>query len=828
MSISRVGTSVMLLGFVFPGLAAARGDGPPPTPEKPPAALPEPMNDFSDSGAFSLYVNEEKLASIRFDWKVSGAFENHSELTIAGQTVRQSLKITPDADGRWQSMTAESPRGTVTVTREAGVARRTRNGKTITINLKPGTVLFDNFSPALISHAVRRFDKSRGGKQSIPVFVVPEVVIGATLERTGEVDRAVAGRDLKFTRYAYGLAGTDINVWADADGKVYLADVPAQHAAYVRDGFEILRRHEESDPLISEPTHEVKVEPNVGVPMRDGVKLATDLYRPADVERSPVILIRTPYKKEMSGLQGSYYARRGYVVAVQDCRGRFGSPGTWEPFIHEPEDGHDTVEWLAAQPCSNGRVGMIGGSYLGWVQWWAASAKPPHLVTIIPNVAPPDPFFNIPYEYGVFFLWGAIWWADVLESAATADASGAAMERIMDKKYLTLLKSLPVIELDKAVLGKENPYWRKWIEHPTNDSYWDQANFVDRLADVRIPVFHQSGWFDGDGIGTKLNYLALAAHGHATQKLTLGPWGHSDRASRRFRDRDFGPEAIIDLQRDYLRWFDHYLKGVDNGIDREPLVSLFVMGSNKWVRGPKYPLPETRFDKWYLASEGKANTSKGDGRLTREAPPDKSVADRYTYDPGDPTPDPRFYEEPEPKPGDPPRAAEEQKKRRDAYHEQVASSRQDMLVYVTEPFKEPYTFAGPVSAVLYASSSARDTDWFARLVEVDEKGQLFWLAEGKLRARFRESTHAPQLLEPDRVYEYHLDLWHTGLRVAAGRRLRVEISSASFPMFSRNLNTGGHNETETAYVPARQAIYHSKEYPSHLLLPALPEKPAGR
>ena len=338
---------------------------------------------------------------------------------------------------------------------------------------------------------------------------------------------------MKFVRYTYGLPGIDITLWADDQGKIYLAEVPAQHAAYVRDGFEILRRKAEADAGVSQPTFKVKTDRNVQVPMRDGVKLSTNIYQPQPEGKYPVILIRTPYKKEMSELQGLYYARRGYVVAVQDCRGRFGSPGTWEPFINEPRDGYDAVEWLAVQPWSTGKVGMIGGSYLGWVQWWAASQHPPHLITMIPNVSPPDPFFNLPYEYGVFFLWADIWWADVLETGATADISGAAMTKIGEKKYHTLLRSLPVIDLDKKVLGKENPYWRKWIEHPVNDSYWDQASFLNRLDDLRIPVFHQSGWFDGDGIGTKLNYQGMVAHGNPSQKLVLGPWGHTDQATRR-------------------------------------------------------------------------------------------------------------------------------------------------------------------------------------------------------------------------------------------------------------------------------------------------------
>jgi putative CocE/NonD family hydrolase len=560
----------------------------------------------------------------------------------------------------------------------------------------------------------------------------------------------------------------------------------------------------------------------VGAPTRDGLKLSTDIYLPQSEGKFPVILIRTPYKKEMLEVQARFYARRGYVVAVQDCRGRFGSPGVWEPFINEPKDGYDAVEWLAAQPWSSGKVGMIGGSYVGWVQWWAASQHPPHLVTIIPNVSPPDPFYNIPYEHGVFFVFGSIWWADILESNATADLSGIALSKIGDKKYSKLLRPLPVIDLDKSFFGKENPYWRKWIQHPVNDAYWDQANFLDRLKDVRIPVFHQSGWFDGDGIGSKLNYLRMKQYGHPNQKLVLGPWGHTDMAMRRIGDHDFGPQAIIDLQRDYLRWFDYWLKGIDNGITKEPLVNIFVMGSNKWLTGDVYPLPQTRFEKWYLASGGKANTSKGDGRLTAEAPPADSPADQYAYDPGDPTPNPDFFERTEEEDKQV-RTADEKKKENEAHHNLVTDARRDILVYVSEPFKEEFTFAGPVSAVLCASSSAPDTDWFMSLYEVDKDGKLFRIGGGRVRARFRRSTEKPELLEPGELYEYKLDLWQTGITLPAGHRLRAEVASADFPFFSRNLNTGGHNETETKYVTAKQTIYHSAKFPSYVLLPVIPK-----
>ncbi len=470
--------------------------------------------------------------------------------------------------------------------------------------------------------------------------------------------------------------------------------------------------------MLSAPDREVSIQRAVAIPMRDGLSLLTDIYRPVGLERAPVVLVRTPYRRQLCELQAMYYARRGYVYAAQDCRGCFDSPGEWEPFVHEGRDGFDTIEWLAAQSWTDGRVGMIGGSCLGLAQWLAAAERPPHLVTIIPNVSPTDPFYNLPYEYGVFCLLGTLWWAEVMETRAGADISGVALSRVGQKRYLTLLRALPVVDLDVATLGHANACWRRWIEHPTEDAYWQSACFLERLAHVDIPVFHQSGWHDDNGLGTKLNYQRMAASGHGFQKLTLGPWGHTDTAVRMVGDRDFGEGALLDLPREYLRWFDRWLKGAVH-----------------------------------------------------------------------------------------------------EYRQRMAAERMDNLIYDTEPLTEALTFAGPISAVLYASTTARDTDWFLTLSEITADGTIRRLVQGRLRARFRNSMKAPELLVADAVFACAIDLWHTGVSLPPGSRLRLEVASAAFPMFSRNLNTGGHNETDTAYVSARQTVYHDAARPSHIVLP---------
>jgi hypothetical protein len=790
--------------------------------EKKAEGIPASLAGFADEGLFRVYANEEPLVEINFKWLKDGKFTNTAITKMAGQSMTVTLEIEVDKDGRWTKIVEKTPQGDVLVVRKAALATQTFKEKSVTIDLKDGAVFFDNNAPALLSQIIKAYDAKKGEKQTFPVFIIPGAMIDASLQIQPDEERTIAGKDMKFKKYVLGIPGVDIILWADDQAKLYLASVPAQNAAYVRDGYEALMKTAATDPLLSSPKYDVSSETNVMIPMRDGIKLATDIYRPKAEGKFPVILTRTPYKKDMSELEGRFYARRGYVVAIQDCRGRFSSQGIWEPFVNEPKDGYDSIEWLAVQPWSTGKVGMIGGSYVGWVQWWAAREKPPHLTTIVPNVSPPDPFFNIPYEYGVFFIFGSIWWADILESNATGDLSGAAISKIMEKKYGKLLKALPVIELDKTILGKENPYWRKWIEHSTNDDYWERANFLEYLKNVNIPAFHQSGWFDGDGIGTKLNYARMAAAGHPNQKLIVGPWGHTDKAARMIGDIDFGPNAIIDLPTLYLRWFDYWLKGIENGITKEPLVKIFVMNTNKWLDDNVYPVSYTQFQKWYLTGNGKANTSKGDGLLTPVAPPENALNDTYIYDPGDPTPNPGYMEETEEQ-EKVVKSVDEKKKEAEAFHEKVTQTRNDILVFQTKPLEKPLTYAGPLSAVLYASSSAKDTDWFMRLVWIKKDGKTFPLVEGKIRARFRNSMKKAELLTPGQIYEYKLDLWHTGITIPAGDSLRVEVSSASYPLFSRNLNTGGHNEKDKDFIKAEQKIYHSAKYPSHILLPVIPE-----
>jgi len=476
----------------------------------------------------------------------------------------------------------------------------------------------------------------------------------------------------------------------------------------------------------------------------------------------------------------------------------FDSEGEFELWVNEKQDGYDAVEWLAEQEWCTGKIGMIGGSYGGWAQLAAAVERPPQLVTIIPKVTMANPFYNHVYPYGMFHLTQHLQALAIFGKLHSPDPSG----RSLDRDWKNQLDHLPVMDLDKRILGKENGHWREHLKHNTMDSYWEKAGVLEELEELDLPVFIQGGWFDFGGIGTKLSYLHLKKSKNKHIKLIIGPWSHRLEGTGRVGEHDFGEQAETDLFDLARRWFDFWLKGIDNGIIEEPLVQIFATGQNRWLEADTYPLPKTTFLKFHLASDKGANTLHGDGRLQLMNPSSGSQFDSYAYDPGNPTASLWFEVM--------------------GSYEEVVSSRDDILVYQTEPLEESLMVAGPVSAKLYASSSAEDTDWvvYWRMVE-EGSGTQYPMGRGTLRARFRNSPRNPELLEQDKIYEYTIDLWHTSIVVPEGCRIRVEVASACFPPFSRNLNTGGNNETETEYVTAQQRIYHTEEYPSHLLLPVV-------
>lgn len=560
------------------------------------------------------------------------------------------------------------------------------------------------------------------------------------------------------------------------------------------------------------------------VAMRDGVRLSVDLYQPATTGRFPAILIHTPYNNNSPGLvqRAKWFARRGYAVALSDTRGRFDSEGDWDPFhAKHKTDGYDLVEWLAKEPWCSGKVGMMGQSYMGWTQWWTATQAPPSLRAIVPEVAPPDQFYNGPYQHGILVSW-MMDWAPMMAGRTpqvVADGPYGGFASTRHKDFLLT----PYIQLNERRGAIDAPWFDKWLrQNLAGGEYWRGIAYQgkDNYTKVNVPSLNITGWFDANFPGSPMNYLGLKEHAATPQarrpSLVIGPWPHSFNRATKTGAIDYGSEAVIDWDGYVCRWFDHHLKGMDNGVTSDPPVFVFVMGRNRWHTAPDWPLPQTRWTKYYVHSGGKANTLKGDGVLST-TPPQAEPCDRYTYDPAQPTPAPF-------------KGGHLEDGAADA---REAAAREDVLTYTTPPLTEDLEITGPITARLYAATSARDTDWMVRLIDVHPDGYAALLCDGVLRARCRDPKSGgafnPEKLsdiEPERVYEYSIDFWRATANVfVKGHRIRVEISSSYFPYYLRNLNTGADNiALETKTVVARQKIYHDKEHPSHVVLPVIPAR----
>ncbi len=544
---------------------------------------------------------------------------------------------------------------------------------------------------------------------------------------------------------------------------------------------------------------------NVIVPMRDGVKLSADVYRPSAPGRYPVVLVRTPYLKGTVAAWAEnalWWTERGYAYVIQDVRGRGDSEGEFYPIKHEVQDGYDTQTWAGEQPWANGRVGTLGSSYLAWTQVYPAHLNNPHLAAMIPTVVPPDPFRNIPYQHGAFSI-SLITWLAFLDGHGAQDLSGV--------DDVAAMKALPLIDADKR-MGRSIPAWRDWASHSTLDEYWRSQSYQESYLESKVPSFHVTGWYDDVLVGTLENYVNMStrakdARTRENQRLLIGPWEHRINQKRVLGKLDFGPEAIIDFHELEVQWFDRWLKGIDNGVKKDARVRLFVMGANKWRSENEWPIARTRYVKYYLRSKGKANSLLGDGVLSTEAPAGGEPPDRFTYDPHDPVPystSPGFSQL-----GGP-----------DDY--QQVEHRQDVLVYTSAVFNVATEICGPLRVTLMAASSARDTDWTAKILDVHPDGAAIRLNDGIVRARFRKSPEREEFLAPGKAETYEIDAWATCIEMQPGHRLRVEVSSSAFPKFAPNLNTGGNAATETRGVVANQTVFHDRARPSFVLVPIVP------
>ena len=555
------------------------------------------------------------------------------------------------------------------------------------------------------------------------------------------------------------------------------------------------------------PANDIVMENLVPIAMRDGVKLYADVYRPAAPGRFPVIVSRTPYSTERAPSAydaAVFFSRRGYVYVYQDVRGRHESEGKWEPFRNDIEDGYDTIEWAARQSWSNGKVGMQGGSYLGHVQWRAAMSKPPHLVTIFPAVAATSLYYDWITLNGGWRLSFNFGWGPVRQESRVMQNTGPhTIPGVAGISFDQMQRHLPLNDMQRLA-GRNAQFYKDWIAHPDYDAYWKKLNAEEVMDQIGVPAHTFGGWFDIFSQGSQRGYALLSKKG-ATEnarrgsRMIMGPWGHG--SSQKFGDLDFGPHAHIDEHAIELRWYDYWLKGAANGLDREPPVTVYIMGRNEWRQENEYPLARTEYKKMYLT---------GGRGLSWDAPPPGTAPDVYRYDPGNPvpslggnnccgTPTPAGPKDQRP-----------------------VESRGDVLVYTSDTLKEPVEVTGPVKVVLYASSNCVDTDFVAKLVDVYPDGRALNMAEGIVRARYREGAGKPKLLEPGKVYEMAIDLVGTSVEFQRGHRIRVDVTSSHFPQFDRNPNTGEPFGTSAVVKVATQTVHHSREYPSYVLLPVIP------
>jgi putative CocE/NonD family hydrolase len=550
-------------------------------------------------------------------------------------------------------------------------------------------------------------------------------------------------------------------------------------------------------------TFNVKIEFNVRVKMRDGVELSADLYKPNSPGRYPVILSRTPYNKNGKNTlnQGRFFSSSGYVYVAMDVRGRGDSDGKFIPYRNDGVDGYDAIEWCAQQDWSTGKVGTIGASYLGRIQWLTAVQRPPHLAAMIILVSPSDPYVEWPTGVPIPM--------DISWHHFTAGHVAQNMDAV---DWSRIHWHLPLKTMDEAA-GRPSPYWKEMFEHQPSDSWWEPLRYQDKYDRVRVPILHVSGWYDDEQVGTPLNFIGMTTKGPTeeirhNQKLLMGPWPHRVNSTSRLGDVDFGPTAVIDLEGYEQRWFDHWLKGMDNGTMKEPPVRIFIMGENTWRNENEWPMARTKWTKYYLHSNGRANSLYGNGTLSTANPSDEPT-DSFTYDPARPVP---FITEPSfAQIGGP-----------DDYR--PVEQRDDVLVYTSEPLEEDTEVCGPVRVQLYASSTARDTDFMAMLLDVWPDGFAQRLTDGMVRARFRDGMDKPSLIEPSRVYSYSIDCWNTCQTFKRGHRIRVQISSSAFPKYDRNLNTGEELGKTTRMQIAEQKVYHDREHPSYVVLPVVPKK----
>lgn len=541
----------------------------------------------------------------------------------------------------------------------------------------------------------------------------------------------------------------------------------------------------------------------VRVPMRDGILLATDVYRAGDSGPGPVVLMRTPYNKDRAQPVATRYARAGYTAVVQDCRGKFQSEGAFVPYNNEGQDGFDAIEWIRRQPWCNGRIGMWGGSYVGATQWQAAVERPPGLVTITPTATWTSFYRNL-------YLGGAVRLSLITTWAAGNSPRPADVAPPAD--WNATLLHLPLSDFDRAI-GWPIPWLTGMLTHPSPDGYWTRLDLTDQVTQLDLPVQHVVGYYDFFARESVGNFVRLQQQARnpvvrRQQQLILGPWDHGTIGQSQVGEIDFGPQAVWDAAGENLAWFDRFLKQ-DPDAAAKPFspVRYFSMGENQWREAATWPPPGFDSVSFYLHSGGRANSRRGDGTLNRDPPAADEPNDSFRADPSHPVPacpvtDKRPLSAATWAPVD----------------QTAIEDRADVLVYTSAPFTEPLTFAGDVAAELFVSADTPDADWVVKLVDVAPSGTAHQLAVGIVRGRFRVSESKPMRLNPGEVYPVTVDLGPVAAQIGRGHSLRVDVCGAYFPLFDRNPNTG-EGPTGRRTLVSTESVMHRPTMASRIILP---------
>ncbi len=591
-----------------------------------------------------------------------------------------------------------------------------------------------------------------------------------------------------------------------------------------------------------EGTYEVRLDPTHMVPMRDGVRLATDFYFPEGAEEPlPVVQIRTPYSKMPHRRENSaarFFASHGFAVAVQDMRGRYQSEGEYFVSRDDRRDGYDMVSWLAGQPWSNGRIGTYGCSYLGENQMQLAATRNPNHAAALPQAAGGSlRYFGVIFGGATELAASLGWFRGAGTKVFYRIPPGTPRDVMLQVEeminpapvpgeldFQAAWRTLPYIDMLKAA-GAPPTDFEAFVSHEPGDPWWDHIGYVNPDDRFDVPALHVNSWYD-IGVSETLKLFNLLSdnaesdRARNNQFAIISPTDHctSEIATSRtvVGEVDLG-DARLDYWNIYLRWFDHWLRDGGNGEAADfdmPHLQYYLMGANEWRTAESWPVEGTEFRPLYLHSGGNANTRDGDGRLSWEAPTADQPADIFVYDPDDPVPTL----------GGPVCCTGTAEAPAGGFDQSAIEDRDDVLVYTSEPLTEALEVTGPIELVLYVSSDARDTDFVGKLVDVHPDGTPINIQEGILRARYREGYGSKIWMEESEVYELRMDLQATANQFLPGHRIRVEVTSSSFPRWDRNLNTGGNNYDETQWVVARNSVHHAPGQESHVLLPIVPRQ----